>query len=185
MYSMTRLIVCLTIGTSLVASYGGHARAETGIASYYSDLKVTASGRSYRPSDSVAAHRKLPFGTHVRVTNLANGRSAIVRIVDRGPFIRGRVIDVTPSVANTLGFHGRGLTRVTLAVVGKDNAGAPKPITTGSIAKAATPKPAKWETTVSKATASADDGGDEAPASPSKPSPRADDDRRTVIVPAE
>jgi rare lipoprotein A len=53
-----------------------------------------------------AAHRSLPFGTRVRVTNQRNGRSAVVRINDRGPFVRGRVIDVTPAAARALGFSG-------------------------------------------------------------------------------
>jgi rare lipoprotein A len=64
-----------------------------------------------------AAHRSLPFGTRVRVINNRNGRSVVVRINDRGPFVRGRVIDVTPAAAHVLGFSG--LTRVTLDVVGR------------------------------------------------------------------
>jgi rare lipoprotein A len=64
-----------------------------------------------------AAHRSLPFGTLVRVTNRRNGRSVVVRINDRGLFMRGRVIDVTPAAAHALGFSG--LTEVSLAVVGK------------------------------------------------------------------
>ena len=70
-----------------------------------------------RPSGLTAAHRSLPFGTMVRVTNQRSGRSVVVRINDRGPFIRGRVIDVTPAAAHVLGFSG--LAPVTLAVVGK------------------------------------------------------------------
>ncbi|MGA7165289.1 MAG: septal ring lytic transglycosylase RlpA family protein, partial [Pseudolabrys sp.] len=59
-----------------------------------------------------AAHRTLPFGTHVRVTNKSNGRSVVVRINDRGPFVRGRIIDLTPAAASALGFSG--LAHVTL-----------------------------------------------------------------------
>jgi rare lipoprotein A len=62
-----------------------------------------------------AAHRSLPFGTKVKVTNRRNGRSAVVRINDRGPYVRGRVIDVTPAVAGALGFSG--LTSVSLLVL--------------------------------------------------------------------
>jgi rare lipoprotein A len=62
-----------------------------------------------------AAHRSLPFGTKVRVTNHRNGRSVVVRINDRGPYVRGRVIDVTPAAADALGFSG--LTSVTLLVL--------------------------------------------------------------------
>ncbi len=64
-----------------------------------------------------AAHRSLPFGTMVRVTNRSTGRSVVVRINDRGPFVRGRVIDLSPAAAHALGFSG--LANVTLDVVGK------------------------------------------------------------------
>jgi rare lipoprotein A len=67
------------------------------------------------PSGLIAAHRSYPFGTMVRVTNRKNGRSVVVRIIDRGPFIRGRVIDVSPAAARVLGFSG--LAPVVLAVV--------------------------------------------------------------------
>jgi rare lipoprotein A len=63
-----------------------------------------------------AAHRTLPFGTRVRVTNLANGRETVVRINDRGPFRRGRIIDVSYAAAGRLGFVGRGVTRVRVRV---------------------------------------------------------------------
>ena len=62
----------------------------------------------------VAAHRTLPFGTHVRVTNLDNGRSAVVTIVDRGPFVRGRIIDVSTNAADALGFRRAGVARVVI-----------------------------------------------------------------------
>ena len=65
-------------------------------------------------SGLIAAHRTLPFGTHVRVHNLDNGRSAVVTIVDRGPFIRGRIIDVSTSAADALGFRRAGVARVRL-----------------------------------------------------------------------
>jgi rare lipoprotein A len=92
------------------------ASAQTGIASIYSGGR-TANGEHARASGLTAAHRTLPFGTMVRVTNQHSGRSVVVRINDRGPFIRGRVIDVTPAAAHVLGFSG--LAPVTLAVVGK------------------------------------------------------------------
>jgi rare lipoprotein A len=69
-----------------------------------------------------AAHRSLPFGTKVKVTNKRNGRSVVVTINDRGPFVRGRVIDLTPAGARVLGFSG--LTQVTLNIMGRD--GEPK-----------------------------------------------------------
>jgi rare lipoprotein A len=71
------------------------ARAQSGVASHYSDLSVTASGRSYSSGAMVAAHRTLPFGTKVRVKNSRNGRSVVVTIVDRGPFVKGRIIDLS------------------------------------------------------------------------------------------
>ena len=100
------------------ASAGRPARAESGIAAIYSySGGKTASGERARPAELTAAHRTLPFGTMVRVTNHSNGHIVVVRINDRGPFTRGRVIDLTPAAAGKLGFSG--LTRVTLDVIGK------------------------------------------------------------------
>jgi len=100
--------------SSMPAVSGG----QTGIASVYAYKgQRTASGQVANPAGLTAAHRSLPFGTRVRVTNLRNGRSVVVRINDRGPFIRGRVIDVTPAAARALGFSG--LTRVSLNVVAR------------------------------------------------------------------
>jgi len=94
------------------------ASAETGIASVYAySGEQTADGERATPSALTAAHRTLPFGTLVRVTNQASGRSVVVRINDRGPFVRGRVIDLTPAGARALGFSG--LARVTLDIVGR------------------------------------------------------------------
>lgn len=75
----------------------------------------TASGEKPEPAEFTAAHRTLPFGTMVRLTNRRNGRVVVVRINDRGPFVKGRVIDVTPAAARALGFSG--LAPVTIAVV--------------------------------------------------------------------
>jgi rare lipoprotein A len=75
----------------------------------------TASGERWSPNALVAAHRTLPFGTLVRVTDLRNGRSVVVRINDRGPFRRGRIIDVSPAAARQLNFSG--LAPVSLQVV--------------------------------------------------------------------
>jgi len=94
------------------------AFAESGIASVYSyNGEPTASGERASVSGLTAAHRTLPFGTLVRVTDLANGRSVIVRINDRGPFVAGRIIDLTPAGARALGFDG--LAHVTVDVVGR------------------------------------------------------------------
>ena len=81
------------------------ATAESGIASVYAYSGTkTASGERANPLELTAAHRTLAFGTRVRVTNRHNGRSITVRINDRGPFVRGRVIDITPAGARALGF---------------------------------------------------------------------------------
>ena len=92
------------------------ASAQTGIASVYSGGQ-TANGERAVASGLTAAHRTLPFGTLVRITNNSTGRSVVVRINDRGPFVHGRVIDVTPAAAQALGFSG--LANVTLDVVGR------------------------------------------------------------------
>lgn len=94
------------------------ASAQSGVASVYAyDGGRTASGERVSPRALTAAHRTLPFGTLVRVTNERNGRSVVVRINDRGPFVRGRVIDMTPAGARALGFSG--LAQVSLDVVGR------------------------------------------------------------------
>ncbi|MGC2044824.1 MAG: septal ring lytic transglycosylase RlpA family protein [Pseudolabrys sp.] len=92
------------------------AKAQSGIASIYSGGR-TANGEKAAASSMTAAHKTLPFGTLVRVTHQRSGRSVVVRINDRGPFVRGRIIDVTSAAARALGFSG--LAPVTLAVVGR------------------------------------------------------------------
>jgi rare lipoprotein A len=92
------------------------ASAQSGIASVYSGGR-TASGGLASAGGLTAAHRSLPFGTRVRVTNEHNGRSVVVKINDRGPFVRGRVIDVTPAAAHALGFSG--LAHVVVTVIGR------------------------------------------------------------------
>ena len=89
---------------------------QSGIASIYSG-GLTANGEHASANRLTAAHRSLPFGTMVLVTNRQTGRSVVVRINDRGPFIRGRVIDVTPAAAHALGFSG--LASVTLTVMAR------------------------------------------------------------------
>jgi rare lipoprotein A len=83
----------------------GHSFEGSGIASVYSDHQ-TASGEQMDPGAMTAAHRTLPFGTKVTVVNHSNGRTAVVRINDRGPFVRGRVIDLSPAAARALGVDG-------------------------------------------------------------------------------
>jgi rare lipoprotein A len=110
--------IAVGFAVALIAlSAAGFACAQEGVASVYGHESGsrTASGARLRLSELTAAHRTLPFGTRVKVTNKRNGQTVIVRINDRGPFVRGRVIDVTPAAARALGFSG--LTRVSLAVV--------------------------------------------------------------------
>jgi rare lipoprotein A len=91
------------------------AADQTGLASVYSHESGsrTASGQRLNTEALTAAHRSLPIGSKVKVTNKRNGQSVVVTINDRGPFVRGRVIDVTPAAAQALGFSG--LTQVTVA----------------------------------------------------------------------
>jgi len=92
---------------------------QVGTASWYGEYfqgKETASGEPYDMRDFTAAHPTLPLGTFVKVTNLANGKTAVVRINDRGPVVDGRIIDVSYNAARALGFKERGLQRVRLDI---------------------------------------------------------------------
>jgi rare lipoprotein A len=88
-----------------------------GIASFYWQGTKTASGEKFDPSELTAAHPTLPFGTRLRVTNQHTGRSVTVRVNDRGPYVPGRVVDVSYSAAQQLGMVGRGVAPVKLDVV--------------------------------------------------------------------
>jgi rare lipoprotein A len=95
----------------------GKQNASYGLASFYSYDSQTASGEKFDPNKLTAAHRTLPFGTRLRVTSVATGRSVTVRINDRGPYIPGRVIDLSYAAADTLGIVERGVTKVKMSVV--------------------------------------------------------------------
>lgn len=104
----------------LLAVSHGFAQVQTGKASYYADRfegKPTASGEKYRHNKLTAAHKTLPFGTRVRVTNLANNASVEVVINDRGPYVEDRIIDVSKSAAEKLGFIVQGLADVKVEVI--------------------------------------------------------------------
>lgn len=90
------------------------AAAETCIASVYNEGfgRPLADGRRHAPSEMLAAHKTARFGSRLRIINLANGRSVVVPVADRGPYVRGRCVDVTPPVARSLGFAGLARVRV-------------------------------------------------------------------------
>jgi rare lipoprotein A len=99
------------------AEAGREEQIDEGLASFYGRKfhgRRTASGERFDMSDFTAAHRTLPFGSKVRVRNLRNGKEVVVRINDRGPFKKGRVIDVSRAAAEALDMVGRGLARVEL-----------------------------------------------------------------------
>jgi rare lipoprotein A len=107
---------------------GPRGGVETGLASWYGQEyhgRATSSREIFDMNDLTAAHRTLPFGTNVLVTNLENDRSVVVRINDRGPFVRGRIIDLSYAAARVLGIVGPGTARVRLETLGGD--GPPRP----------------------------------------------------------
>ncbi|MCK9913573.1 septal ring lytic transglycosylase RlpA family protein [Microbacteriaceae bacterium K1510] len=114
---MVARLTAALCGAAIIFAAPLTAQAQSGIASIYAYKGgKTANGERAAPGGLTAAHRSLPFGTHVRVTNKRNGRSVVVRINDRGPFVRGRIIDLTPAGARALGFSG--LAPVTVEVAG-------------------------------------------------------------------
>ena len=88
-----------------------------GVASFYTEGSSTASGEKFDPHELTAAHPTLPFGTKLRVTNTATGKSVTVRVNDRGPYVPGRVVDVSYSAAQALGMVNAGTAKVKLDVV--------------------------------------------------------------------
>ena len=113
---LAALVFCL-FAMSITAMSTGSAEAQTGMASYYKSGRLTANGERFNPNGLTAAHRSLKFGTKVRVTNLRNGRSVIVRINDRGPFIGGRIIDLAYGAARAVGMHSSGVAKVRVAIL--------------------------------------------------------------------
>jgi rare lipoprotein A len=115
---MTRLLFSTAAAACAALSlFSGPAAAfkQTGVGSYYGPElhgRRTASGERFNQAALTAAHRTAPFGSRLKVTNLSNGRSVVVRVNDRGPFVRGRVVDVSAGAARQLGMHGRGIAKV-------------------------------------------------------------------------
>ena len=91
--------------------------ASRGVASFYSEDTETASGEKFDARELTAAHPTLPFGTRLRVTDVNTGRSVTVRVNDRGPYVPGRIVDVSSSAATELGMVGKGIANVRLDVV--------------------------------------------------------------------
>jgi rare lipoprotein A len=117
------LTVALALGAAACARlpYAPKSVVEIGIASWYGQEfhgRPTSSREVFDMNDMTAAHRTLPFGTHVMVTDLANDRSVVVRVNDRGPFVRGRIIDLSYAAARVLGIVGPGTARVRLEILG-------------------------------------------------------------------
>jgi rare lipoprotein A len=121
---MPRRILAALISLLLVSYTIAAADAESGHASWYAMTTLTASGERCDPTAFTAAHRSLPFGTRVKVENLRNGRWVVVRINDRGPFIHGRIIDLSRAAAGRLGFVRSGTARVRLTVLEAEAAAA-------------------------------------------------------------
>ena len=114
-----------------VAKADGKVYTETGAASWYGGDdgfagRITANGEAFDPSDLTCAHRTLPFGTSVEVRNLSTGKHSILRVNDRGPFIKGRMLDVSEKAAKALGMHGTGTAKVRIRTV--DAKGRPAPL---------------------------------------------------------
>lgn len=115
MNSMTKIALAFAMVFSPVAAA---AKSDNcGGASWYALRSKTASGERMQPSALTAAHRSLAFGTRLKVTNKKNGKSVVVRINDRGPFIRGRVLDVSKGAANELGMISSGHGQVCYQIV--------------------------------------------------------------------
>jgi rare lipoprotein A len=107
----------LAIAVAFFVFAGASQAGTVGMASYYKSGKITANGERFKPNGFTAAHRTLKFGTKLRVTNLRNGKSVVVRVNDRGPFIRGRVIDLSLGAARVIGLNKTGVAKVSFSVV--------------------------------------------------------------------
>src|SRR6478752_10390089 len=106
------------LGTAALLPLDVAKADQVGHASWYALHSRTASGEQMNPSELTAAHRSLPFGTRVLVENLSNGRSVVVRINDRGPFVGGRIIDLSKAAAQSIGMLGTGTSRVKVSASG-------------------------------------------------------------------
>lgn len=124
--------ICFSLLLSLMIAPSLLAQTQTGKASFYADKyegRTTASGEKYKHNKLTAAHKTLPFGTKVRVTNIANNQTVEVVVNDRGPYVDGRIIDLSRSAAEQLGFINLGLAEVKLEVIDAgDGKGKTQPV---------------------------------------------------------
>lgn len=118
-------MVAFALTSGAMAATPADAAAQTGKASYYKHGARTANGERFDPHGYTAAHRTLPFGTRVLVTNLKTGKSVIVRINDRGPFIKSRIIDVSYGAAKVLGITATGVATVKIVPLKRAAEAAP------------------------------------------------------------
>ena len=107
----------LSVCAFMLLAQAPASASETGKASWYKSGYKTANGERFKPNGLTAAHRTLPFGTRVRVKNLKNGKSVVVRINDRGPFHKSRIIDVSQGAAKRIGLIRAGVARVSVTIV--------------------------------------------------------------------
>lgn len=111
------LLLAMPVGATDTSDQGEAKQVGSGMASYYGNEfagKRTASGEKFDPNGLTAAHRTLAFGSKLRVTNLSNGKDVIVRVNDRGPWGRGRVIDISLGAAKQIGMHRSGTAKVSI-----------------------------------------------------------------------
>ena len=116
----TRLLIILALGVLSSCGTSKNAFTQSGQGSYYADKfngRPTASGAPYRPGQMTAAHNTLPFGTRIKVTNVKNGRSVKVVVNDRGPHVKGRIVDVSRKAARKLDLVEAGVVPVQLKVI--------------------------------------------------------------------
>jgi rare lipoprotein A len=119
-----KMITVGLLGAALMLPLNAAMADQVGHASWYALSSKTASGEQMNPNALTAAHRSLPFGTKVLVENLNNGRSVVVRINDRGPFVGGRIIDVSKAAAEQIGMLGSGTAEVRITPLGGGALGA-------------------------------------------------------------
>jgi rare lipoprotein A len=121
---MKPIQILLFLAVCLLTSQWSHSQnTEVGMASFYHDMfegRTTASGDIYSGTQWTAAHRTLPFNTQIRVTNLENNYEIVVTVNDRGPFVDGRILDLSKAAANSLDFIDKGLTKIKLEVVSSE-----------------------------------------------------------------